>query len=105
MKNEAEILNDALMMAMEWGENFGKPIQERLRAKYPALSQEEADEFERLCREMMYYAFGQIEEAYTKTIPDTTASANIKARYPLLNEESMGRLWSQGQYYAWRDHG
>ena len=35
---DAAILNHALEMALEWGENFHKPIQERLRNAYPALT-------------------------------------------------------------------
>lgn len=102
---EATIFNAALELSLEWGENFHKPIQERLRAAYPSVTQEEADDLDKVCREAQYYAFGQIEQAYTKQISDADASTNILARYPLLDQQSMGRLWSQGQYYAWRDNG
>src|SRR5690349_17195225 len=102
---DAQILNTALAMSLEWGENFHKPIQDRLRKAYPTLSQAEADEFDSLCREIMYYAFGQIERAYVKEITGEEATANITSRYSLLNAENMSTLWSQGQYYAWKDNG
>lgn len=105
MDIQARVFNDALTLSLEWGENFHKPIQERLRHAYPNLSQAEADELDRLCREIASYAFGQIERAYIKEISEAKATTNIKARYPLLDGESLARLWSQGQYYAWRENG
>lgn len=102
---DTEIFNVALDMTLEWGENFHKPIQERLCAAYPALSQAEADRLDSQCREAMHYAFGQIERAYVNEITGQAASANILARYSLVNKENMARMWAQGQYYAWKDNG
>lgn len=102
---DAEIFNHALDMTLEWGENFHKPIQERLRLAYPALSKEEADVFDSLCREVMYFAFREVERAYVKEISGQEASANILARYPLVNDDNMAHMWTQGQYYAWKDNG
>ena len=100
-----EVFNAALEMSLEWGENFHKPIQERLRQRFPAVSQDEADELNKVCRELTSYAFDQVELAYLKKIPDREVGANIRARYPLVNADSMARLWSQGQYYAWHGNG
>ena len=99
-----EIFNAALEMSLEWGENFHKPM-DRVRAAYPAVTQAEADELNKVCRELTSYAFEQIELAYLKKIPDAEVGANVRARYPLVNADSMARLWSQGQYYAWHDNG
>ena len=101
----AAIFNAALEMSLEWGENFHEPIQERLRQRFPVVSQEEADELQTVCRELTSYAFEQVEMAYLKKITGAEANASILARYPLVNEDSMGRRWSQGQYYAWHDNG
>jgi len=102
---DAQILNTALDMALEWGENFHKPIQERLQQAYPHLSQAEADAFDSLCREIIQFAFQQVERAYVNEITGEEATTNITSRYPLLSAESLARMWSQGQYYAWKDNG
>jgi hypothetical protein len=102
---DTQVLKTAMDMALEWGENFHKPIQQRLRTLYPALSQAEADTFDSLCREIRDYAFTQIERAYVNEITGAEATANITARYPLLHADTLARLWSQGQYYAWHDNG
>lgn len=102
---DATIFNDALTMSLEWGENFHKPIQGRVCSAYPAISQAEADELNGVCRGLAFYAFEQIERAYLKQITRAEADANIMARYPLVNADSMAQLWSRGQYYAWHDNG
>lgn len=102
---DPEIFNVALEMTLEWGENFHKPIQERLMHAYPTITQTEADNYDCTCREAMYYAFGEIERAYLKEIPAEEATANIVAKYPLINSDNWAVLWSQGQYYAWHDNG
>lgn len=101
----AEILDKALEMALEWGENFGKPIQERLRHAFPALTARKADEYQAVCREIKSYAFAEVERAYLKQISDATARANILSKYPLLDDGSMSSLFAQGNYYAWHDNG
>ncbi len=102
---DANIFNAALEMTLEWGENFHKPIQERIRRAYPALTEAEADTLDSLCREIMYYAFEQIEHSYTEKNSGQQETAAIKAKYPLINEQNMASMWSQGQYYAWHDNG
>lgn len=103
--NKDEIFNHAIELSLEWGENFMKPINERLRAQYPHLSDEEAGHYDALCGGLKNYAFSQIEQAYTKQISWPQAKQNVDEKYPGLSDENWQRLCTQGQYYAWRDHG
>ena len=105
MNLDSEILNIAVDLSLEWGEWFLKPVNNRLRERYPQLGEEEAESYNRLCKEIREYAFAQIEMAYTKQIPNVTAIQNIRVRYPLLNQDSINRLNNQGTYYAWKDNG
>jgi hypothetical protein len=51
-----EILNDALELTTEWGENFRKPIYERLKKKYPEISAELAEKTQKYCQNMIFLA-------------------------------------------------
>ena len=102
--DDEEIFNDAVAMALEWGENFGKPIQARLMQKHPQLTNEQADDYDRVAREVKSFAFNEFERLYLKQISAPQAFATIRQRYPLLNDENLSHLHSQGQYYAWHDH-
>ena len=104
----AEQLNAGLALAMEWGENWLKPIQARLRLRYPQLSQAELDEFNRLCKEAMSFghdtAYQLAMETAKRVHPDDFAPL-FKARYPWANDKNIAHLFSQGMYYAWKDGG
>ncbi|HEX8237596.1 MAG TPA: hypothetical protein VF600_16685 [Abditibacteriaceae bacterium] len=105
MQWDDEILNVALEMSLEWGHNLTKPINARLIARYPALSEAEATNYDQVCREIKSYAFDQIEAAYVQRIPWHEARQSIMGKYPGLSEDSYLRLNSQGHYYAWRNNG
>ncbi len=63
-KFAAEILNAALKMSLEWGENWLAPIHQRIQKAYPKLSAEEADSLNLWCIEVRKYAFALVEEEY-----------------------------------------
>lgn len=99
----AEILNAALAMSLEWGENWLKNINERIRAAYPQLTSEDAEILNRWCAEVRSFAYKVIEVEY-HTPPEKLiepAMPQIKSRYPQLNQENLNHLYSQGMYYAW----
>jgi hypothetical protein len=48
-----EILNTGLSLAMEFGADWLKPIQDRLSVKYPTLTQMERVWYNTICREAM----------------------------------------------------
>lgn len=41
-----EVLNDAMELSIEWGENYRKPIYERLRKKYQKITTEQAEKIQ-----------------------------------------------------------
>ena len=49
--DENQILNYGLDFAMQWGENWMQPIQERLSTKFPDLSSEDLDKYNDICHE------------------------------------------------------
>jgi hypothetical protein len=97
------LLNEGLHLAMEWGEDWLKPIQKRLAALYPALSKGELDEINAICQEAMRFGHGVVCDITSKsgmeTKPEDFESAMI-ARYPWVNSKNLSRLFSQGMYYT-----
>lgn len=98
-----EILNAALALSLEWGENFGKPIGARIRAQYPELTADDAAALGTWCAEVKKFAFDAVEEEFPKIEAGSTGTATtqISAKYPQLDDENLSRLNSQGMYYAW----
>lgn len=104
----AEQLNAGLALAMEWGENWLKPIQPRLRLRYPQLSQAELDQFNRLCQEAMKFGHDTVYElamAAGNRVHVSDFEPVFKARYPWADNKNITHLFSQGMYYAWKDGG
>lgn len=100
-----EVLNDAVHLALEWGEHWGKPVDSRLMAKHPSVTPAEARQADQLCREVMSYSFDQIAKAYLGQTSREEAVRNVRTRYPWLAAENLSRLENQGMYYAWKDNG
>ncbi|HEX5718619.1 MAG TPA: hypothetical protein VF179_20835 [Thermoanaerobaculia bacterium] len=102
----SQVLNDGLRLAMEWGEYFLRPIQERLSKLYPELSKEQLDEYETICRAAMEYGHGQMYELAEKS-DDSTDREEFRLilalRYPWLDPENVAKLFDQGMYHASRD--
>ncbi|MBI5652191.1 MAG: hypothetical protein HZC40_17380 [Chloroflexi bacterium] len=95
------IANTALDLSLEWGPNFGKPIQDRLLKKFPTITRARADELDQFCKEVKKFAF---DLYYDQVMPgkmrQDAAQAKIKQRYPFLNRANLSRLDTQGMYYA-----
>src|SRR5690349_17238886 len=100
------ILNVGLRLAMEFGEHWLQPIQPRLSKRYPDLSTDELEEYNRICQGAMRlghdYIYKFAEENRTEPSADDFKTA-ISSRYPWVNRANLSRLRSQGHYYAWKD--
>src|SRR5262249_31060971 len=96
-----EALNHALRLSLEWGENFHKPVDERLRKKFPKVSAAQARETDTLCRSIQSFAFRGIEEVYFGKADEGKVRKEILEKWPWIDEENLTHLWSQGMYYAW----
>lgn len=103
-----EVLNAGLNLAMEWGEDWLKPIQDRLGLLYPAMSQAERDEANSTCQAAMKFGHGSVYELASASGKDTKASdfeRIMKHRYSWVDSRNLARLFNQGMYYAWKDMG
>lgn len=89
-----------MKLSLEWGANFGKPIQARLMRLYPAIGRARADELEKLCNEIKRFAFDLYFQVPVRKMTDLGVQAEIQRRYPFLSRETIHRLSVQGMYYA-----
>lgn len=101
--SRAELLNEGVALAMNWGEDWLAPINRRLAERHPQLSDSELEELDQTCRQAMTFA---LETAHAMLHggterPSSEAFAPVlHARYPWLNQENVARMLNQGLYYA-----
>ncbi len=101
---ENEILNTGLSLALEFGPDWLKPIQERLTKRYPNLSAKELDDCEALCRKVRENSNQHFLTLLKKT-PDENVLRDshrsyLLENYPWIGEKNLGSLVSQAFYYA-----
>ena len=102
MAYSTEILNHALELATEWGDNFRKPIAERMKTKFPELPDEQIAEIEALVRKAEYriYEIAAMEE--TGQIAEAEITTIAAREFPWMDAAHLGRLKNIGMYYARR---
>lgn len=100
---QTHLLNTGLSLAMEWGEDWLKPIQPRLAQQFPALAPEELDETNTICQKAMRFGHqlvGLLAKKDGLTVSQNAWETEFLQNYPWVNRENLSRLFSQGMYYA-----
>lgn len=105
---DERILNAGLHLAMEFGENWLCPIQERLAGKFPELSRDGLNKYERMCREVMTFGHEQVPARWREARGNEAEALRLfkmamRDRYPWVTDENLSHLFSQGCYYAWKN--
>jgi hypothetical protein len=104
MRLDPKILSDALALGMDWGHQ--EPLQDRLRALHPELSDAESAEYDRVRREAMDFGYDRVHAFWDVDRPVDGAftrwSEEFLARFPWATEHDRMRLFNQGCYYAWK---
>lgn len=102
------LLNDGLALAMDWGDRWLAPIQERLRAQHPWLVAAELDELDAACQAAMRYGH---ETAYRlaaengQQVDADTFMRSVRARFAWIDDANAERLLRQSLYYLWKAGG
>lgn len=97
-----ELLNTALELATEWGENFRKPIHERIRQKYPDLTDAEIDELTIIARRAESRIYELAEDELAGKLSEYEIVLEAMREFTWLNSSNAGRLKNIGMYYARR---
>ncbi|HRI02211.1 MAG TPA: hypothetical protein PLL77_00590 [Pyrinomonadaceae bacterium] len=96
----AQLLNAALELTTEWGENFGKPIDERILAKYPQLTPDEIAALTKISREAEYFIYSLAERELAGEISETEIPQLAVKEHRWLNAQNTARLTGIGMFYA-----
>ncbi|MBK8305072.1 MAG: hypothetical protein IPK98_17415 [Chloracidobacterium sp.] len=95
-----QLLNSALELATEWGENFGKPIDDRILARYPQLTSDEIAALTMISREAEYFIYSLAERELAGEISETEIPQLAVKEHPWLNAQNTARLTGIGMFYA-----
>ena len=99
-----EILNVGLNLAMEWGENWLQPIQDRLRKRYSDLTCKELDLCNAQCQAAMEFGHNLVAECLKPNRDDPTIRSEYERRmreaYPWISDDNLSHNFSQAMYYT-----
>jgi hypothetical protein len=95
-----DLQNTALRLTTEWGENYGKPINERILAVFPELTDDDIAALTRLAREVEYYIYSLAESELRGEITERDIVPRAMERYPWLSRDKAQRLCGIGMFYA-----
>lgn len=98
--HESELLNKALELATEWGENFRKPIHDRIHVFYPELDDQEIDRLTTIAREAESYIYRLAQNELDGRISELEIPNHAIEKYPWLNKSNVNRLTGIGMFYA-----
>lgn len=99
------LLNEGLLLAMEWGKNWLAPIQARLGWLYPDMSTQQLDEIHESSRVVMKTGLRivealSLERAHEGDCPQfEDFKAALLQRHAWVDDENCSRLFSQSMYY------
>lgn len=95
-----ELLNAALELTTEWGENYGKPIDERILAKYPDLTTDDIAALTKISREAEYFIYSLAERELAGEISEGEIPQLAVKEHRWLNPHNTSRLTGIGMFYA-----
>lgn len=105
LKNEkfsAEMLNIALELKTEWGENFCKPIDERILHKFSSLTSAEINELDKIAGETESFIYYLAEQELDGKISESDIVVKVRLEFPWINDANLFRLKNIGMFYARR---
>jgi hypothetical protein len=107
--SKEHLMNYALDLAQEWGPQWMKPIQERLKTAYPTMSEAELNHLDALARAAMNAGHGLVYSMAEKhgraNVDRTQWQSEYRAQYPWVDDKNLSHLFSTGMYYAVKDLG
>ena len=94
------MMNHALALATEWGEKFRQPIDERMRLKYPELSDEEIARLKKLADEAESCILSLADDELAGTITESDIVSMAREKHPWVDEHQLYRIKNIGMYWA-----
>lgn len=100
LKLDKGIIDQALTFSSEWGENFQKPIHDRMKQKYPELSLETIDLLQTYVRKAESFIYNLAEQCCLGKIKEAEIPINAHRQFPWISNHNASRLAGIGMYYA-----
>lgn len=100
LKFPAEMMNYALELATEWGENFRKPIDERMLLKYPELTSDQIAQLKAKADEAEAFICRLAERELDGEISEGDIVPLAREKFPWVNEVQLYRIKNIGMYWA-----
>ncbi|MEO5857642.1 MAG: hypothetical protein ABIR33_01715 [Pyrinomonadaceae bacterium] len=94
------MMNHALTLATEWGENFRQPINERMRLKYPDLTDGEIPQLKKIADEAESYVLTLADDELAGRISESNIVPMARKKYPWVDEQQLYRIKNYGMYWA-----
>ena len=100
---DKDILNKALSLSLEWGNEWLQPIQNRLMHLAPRLSGNDIEKISEYIIGVRDIIFKIYEEHYNPESQtfDSDVVKKVAEKYPWINKNNLSSLDSQAKYYAW----
>ncbi len=95
-----DMMNHALALATEWGENFRKPIDDRMRLKYPELTTDGIARLKKLADEAESYICHLAERELAGEIGEYDIVPLAKEKFPWVADDQLYRIKNIGMYWA-----
>ena len=95
-----EMMNHALELATEWGENFRKSINDRMRLKYPELTDEQIEHLKKLADEAESYILSLADDELAGKIGESDIVPLAHEKYSWVNDQQLYRIKNIGMYWA-----
>lgn len=106
-KNEPfQIENFALKLSLEWGNDFGKDISEKLIKKFPQLNISQIENHKNLCKSIQDDCWNLVDYKGDSIIVielEKRFEDIIFQKYQWINKDNQRKLYSQFSYYFWKD--
>lgn len=103
---DAEIENYELKISLEFGENFGKDISERLFKKFSEINQNQIEFYNNLTKQINSDCWNVIDansEQITNAELENLLENKVFKKYSWINTENKKRILSQFSYFFWKD--
>lgn len=97
-----EIINYALSLATEWGDNFQKSILSRMLEKYPELSKQTIEMLESYVKQIEADIYELAQQFIDGKLNESEIITKSIIKYPWLSSANASRLAGIGKYYAIR---
>jgi hypothetical protein len=104
-------LNRLFDAALAFGADWRRPVSDLAAENFPDLPQADRDALAAAVEDTRRTIEGHIEEAHIRLgdqwprREEKQAEDWIADRFPWMSRKNRRRARSQGQYYAWHDHG